>query len=155
MEIGSLADWFSGIVTSVGLILTVYYTRTQNNVKYDFGAYVNKDGVLIVSFINKSDFEVQIQHYGYIMRSRYKRTELSKNGSYFNKGTTKTIKRNNIDIYKDAYSNIVDIIGEKYKEKKVRIKPFILDTSGSYRSPKRTFLVKVNEFKDIDVFKGL
>lgn len=141
IEIGSLADWFSGVMTALGIYIAVWQTRNQNKVKWDFGAFVDKQtGVLKVSFVNKNNFDVEVQAYGYyIYKGRMSKKIENKDFKYF-KDVVKVIKSNQIDVYKMAYPNAFVIFGETNKY--LRIRPLILDSTGTWKVSKKKYLIK-------------
>lgn len=81
MEWGSVADWFSGIVTAIGILLSLYFSINRGKLKFEFILSVNRFYELTYSIINHSDFDVRVANI--ILSFRKNKARKSEFSRYF------------------------------------------------------------------------
>lgn len=117
MEVGSMADWFSGIVTAIGISLSVYFSLTRGRLKFQMKVAGRGNYDLVYSIINRSGFDVEASRIMLSFRGhRFKKTEFSK---YFERMPLKkyriTLKSN--EIHQQVFQLDTIVANENKKRK--------------------------------------
>ncbi|WP_076657666.1 hypothetical protein [Lactiplantibacillus plantarum] len=77
-EAGSLADWFSSIATTAGILITLYFSLKNGKLQFELSVKIRGQYELIYSIINHSGFNVKVQMISLSFRSCwFKRSEFS------------------------------------------------------------------------------
>lgn len=149
---GTLADWISGFLTAIGISWAVYETRRRTKIRYKFTAFVSskkgEEGMLNVTYVNKSDLFVEIQTLGYLVyKTRFSRKKIGNNYTYFKSGE-KELKPNSISVFKEGYANPRIL----YKGRNhFWIKPYVLDMTGEYKLSRHRYKIM---FDDLEKYKS-
>lgn len=78
-EVGSLADWFSGIATTVGILITFIFSLKKGKLQFELSVKGRGHYELVYSIINRSGFDVKVQMISLSFRDCwFKRSEFSK-----------------------------------------------------------------------------
>lgn len=84
MEWGSVADWFSGIVTTAGILISLYFSINKRKLKFELKLEGRGSYELVYSVINHSEFDVRVQSIMLSFRgNRFKKSEFSKHFDRF------------------------------------------------------------------------
>ncbi|MBG9979440.1 hypothetical protein [Facklamia lactis] len=150
---GTYADWMSALLSGIALIIAVYQSFKQNDLKFDLTVYFDSQTKsVITSVVNKNEFDIKIQRIGhivYLRRFKVLRFEyLSKKHSQSFENKETTIERQHLYQYNQQYVNIEAFRGIKY----VFVKPVILDSTGKYRFGKSEKILARNLNITMDEF---
>lgn len=144
MEIGSLAEWVTGAITSIGIILSLRSGKIR--VK---GSHEISNNNVYLSFENKSNFSIKIKH-GYITfyNDRFAREAIHKN--YFGLNESSNKKYIELDT-RQRTSHEVKIKPNNFPENKDYYIAYGCDYTNKFNSM-WPFRKKIT-FEDPEVFK--
>lgn len=150
LEVGSLAEWFSGTLTALGVIYAVYASKNKYKTKYSFKVEVTSKGSLRISYTSNNDISVRIQTYGYkVFSKRYRGEQLAIDDKNLPRDKRIILEPGDLINYKQDYLNPEYL----FKSREfVWIEPYILDTTGVWKVSGRRTKVRVTNLESTETF---
>lgn len=126
LEVGSLAEWFSGVITAIGITTSVYFSLNKGNLKLDIKAEAIGHFELRYSIVNKSEFDVRPQMiYLSFRKHRYKQAEFARKLDELLQGRSEILKAN---VLRQASFRFSDVVKRDHALKNNMVVKYHLNT---------------------------